>query len=179
MALGGSEVMNQAFFGNNNIPTKYTIWRVLDHTRYMIFRLREKELAKVGLTPEQAQVLDIIYEAGGSTSINTIVRATQRQHNSMSTLITRMTRLGLVRKTRTRRDKRVYRVTLTEKGATAYLAKPNEYINQVFSCLTEKENNELHSYLRRVFIHAYELAGIEFYPNLLSDERQSSSETSV
>jgi DNA-binding MarR family transcriptional regulator len=168
--------MDQHFFSNNNDPTEYTLWRVLDHARYMIFRLREKELAQVGLTPEQAQVLDIIYEAGGSTSINTIVRATQRQHNSISTLITRMTRQGLVRKTKTRRDKRVFRVTLTEKGANAYLTKPNELIAQAFSCLSKKENNELHSYLRRVFIHGYELSGVKYDPNLLRDERQNSSE---
>jgi len=170
--------MDQKNLQSNGTPIYYTAWRFLDHARYMIFRLREKELAQVGLTPEQAQVLDIIYEAGGSTSINTIVRVTQRQHNSMSTLITRMTRQGLVRKARTRRDKRVYRVTLTEKGTTAYLGKPKELFSQVFSSLSENEINELTNYLKRIYVHVYELSGIEYDPNLLSDERQYFTEAS-
>ena len=170
--------MNHNESSNNGTSIYYSAWRKLDHARYMIFRLREKELAQVGLTPEQAQVLDIIYEAGGSTSINTIVQATQRQHNSMSTLITRMARQGLVRKTRTRRDKRVYRVTLTEKGITSYLSAPKEIFDRAFSCLSEKEIDIFGDYLKRIYVHVYELSGIEFVPNLLRDERQSTAESS-
>ena len=46
----------------------FPLWRLLDHTRYMIFRDREMELSEFGLTPEQAFVLDIIHAAGGSTT---------------------------------------------------------------------------------------------------------------
>lgn len=170
--------MNRNESSNNDTSIYYSAWRRLDHARYMIFRLREKELAQVGLTPEQTQVLDIIYEAGGSSSINTIVQATQRQHNSMSTLITRMARQGLVRKTRTRRDKRVYRVTLTEKGISAYLSAPKEIFDKAFSCLSNKELDELGDFLQRIYVHVYELSGIPYVPDLLRDERQSEVETS-
>ncbi len=169
--------MNQQNSSSYEASIYYSTWRKLDHARYMIFRLREKELAQVGLTPEQAQILDIIYEAGGSTSINTIVQVTQRQHNSMSTLITRMAAQGLVRKTRTRRDKRIFRVTMTEKGMTAYLAKPREVFEQAFSCLSQHDLDELNDYLKRIYIHVYELSGIEYVPNLLRDERQSAAAT--
>ncbi len=154
--------MNDSISQDSNIPSAFSLWRYLDHSRYMIFRLRERELAQFGLTPEQAQVLDIIYCAGGSTTINNIVRSTQRQHNSMSTLIARMTRQGLVKKTRIRRDKRAYRIAMTAKGETAYLRMPSESVDQAFSCLSDGEKGSLYSYLNRLLVHAYNMSGVEF-----------------
>ncbi len=84
----------------------FPLWRLLDHTRYMMFRDREVELSRFGLTPEQAFVLDIIHSAGGSTTINRIVEMSQRKHNSISALVDRMAKQGLLRKQRTRRDHR-------------------------------------------------------------------------
>jgi MarR family transcriptional regulator, organic hydroperoxide resistance regulator len=154
------------------LPNSYSLWRYLDHARYMVFRLREKELAQSGLTPEQAQILDIIYTAGGFTTINFIVKSTQRQHNSISTLIARMSLQGLVKKTRTRRDKRAYRITITEKGVTAYLSLSNNSIEQAFSGLTDDEKNALFYYLERLLTRLYELAGINFNSRL-NDEQNS------
>ena len=43
----------------------FKLWRFLDHTRYAISRVRELELARFGLTPEQAYVLDFLADRGG------------------------------------------------------------------------------------------------------------------
>lgn len=160
---------------DNNIPSSYALWRYLDHARYMIFRLRERELARIDLTPEQAQVLDIIYTTGGSTTINYIVRSTQRQHNSMSTLIARMTRQGLVKKTRNRRDKRAYRITMTEKGMTAYLSMSGDSIEQSFSSLTDAEKGSLYYYLDRLLTHTYSMSGLDFNSRFVDENNNHSS----
>jgi DNA-binding MarR family transcriptional regulator len=157
---------------------QFRLWRYLDHTRYMIFRLREKELAQVGLTPEQAHILDILQSAGGSTSINSIVKATQRQHNSMSTLVARMTKQGLVRKTRTRRDKRAYRIAITEKGEAVYQKIPRESVNQAFAILSLEEKEKLLSLMEQVLSHVYELHGTQFESGFLIEERQHTPESS-
>jgi len=151
----------------------FLLWKYLDHTRYMIFRSREKELAQFGLTPEQAYVLDILHAAGGSTTINRIVESTQRQHNSISTLISRMARQGLVRKTRTRRDKRAYRIALTAKGDALFDAIPQHSITNAFLCLTARQKNELIRYLDRLLVSAYESVGHQWDPHLLEDDSQS------
>jgi hypothetical protein len=44
----------------------FTLWRTLDHTRFMISRLREKELDQFGITPEMAHILDILSHNNGS-----------------------------------------------------------------------------------------------------------------
>jgi MarR family transcriptional regulator, organic hydroperoxide resistance regulator len=163
-------MMSEIYPSKLILPNSYALWRYLDHARYMVFRLREKELAQSGLTPEQAQILDIIYTAGGFTTINFIVKSTQRQHNSISTLIARMSRQGLVKKTRTRRDKRAYRITITEKGSTAYLSLTNHSIEQAFSDLKDDEKRALFYNLERLLAHLYELAGISFSTRLNDEE---------
>lgn len=142
----------------------FRLWRYLDHTGYMIFRAREKELARVGLTPEKSYVLDILDAAGGATSINRIVQATQRQHNSISTLIARMAGEKLVRRTRSRRDKRVYRIALTEKGRSLFNAAPRNSVSQAFQCLSLEEKQKMVGYLDRLLVHAYESAGQTYEP---------------
>ncbi len=152
--------------------TDFVVWRYLDHTRYMIFRSREKELAQVGLSPEQAFVLDVLHAAGGSTTINRIVQVTQRQHNSISTLITRMARQGLVKKTRTRRDKRAYRIVLTKKGGALFDTIPRDSIVSAFSCLSEDEKRQLLLCLERLLASAYQSTGQTYDPHLLDQEGQ-------
>ena len=88
--------------------TDFSLWRMLDHARFIMARSREMELAKYDLTPEQSHVLDILRESDGSTTINQLVDITQRQHHSISTLIDRMTRQGLVSKQKAGLDKRKY-----------------------------------------------------------------------
>jgi DNA-binding MarR family transcriptional regulator len=139
----------------------FQLWRLLDSTRYMIFRSRELELARLGLTPEQAFTLDILQSSGGSSTINQIVSMTQRQHNSISTLVDRMARQGMVRKTRSRKDRRTLRVSLTEKGHDLFVKIPRDSIKNAFSCLEDKEKNVLTAYLDRVQAGIYASIGIK------------------
>ena len=78
--------------------TDFRLWRLLDHTRFVISRSREKELARFGMTPEQAHVLDILHQSGGKATIQEIVNITMRQHHSISTLVGRRAKQGPVKK---------------------------------------------------------------------------------
>jgi DNA-binding MarR family transcriptional regulator len=138
------------------IDVDFTLWRFLDHTRYMIFRQREKELLGLDVTPEQAHVLDILRLNHGVTTINEIVRLTQRKHNSISTLIHRMSKQGLVTKIRIKQDKRAFRIVLTDKGSQVFDKIPKESVKKAFSCLSDDEKIQLHSYLNRLMTHAYD-----------------------
>ena len=107
----------------------FPLWRLIDHTRYMIFRLREKELAQFNLTPEQAFVLDIIHASGGATTINQIVKMSQHRHNSITALINRMAKQGLVRKHRTRSDKSAFRILSTKRGEELLKKVPHDSVH--------------------------------------------------
>ena len=135
----------------------FSLWRVLDHTRFIIARSREKELARYGLTPEQSHVLDILQESDGSTTINRLVELTQRQHHSISTLIDRMTKQGLVSKHKGRDDRRRYEVFITPKGRDLAEKMSRESIDAIFSILSETEMAGLRAVLRRLDVRATEV----------------------
>jgi DNA-binding MarR family transcriptional regulator len=135
--------------------TDFSLWRVLDHTRFMIARTREMELAKYDLTPEQSHVLDILQESNGSTTINQLVAITQRQHHSISTLIDRMTKQGLVSKQKAGVDRRKYEVVITDKGRELAAKMSRDSVRIIFSCLSEEDKKKLHAYLTQLTTEAY------------------------
>ena len=135
----------------------FSLWRVLDHTRFIIARSREKELARYGLTPEQSHVLDILQESNGSTTINQLVELTQRQHHSISTLIDRMTKQGLVRKRRDKNDMRQYHVVITPKGSELAETMSRNSVSEIFSALSEAEATQLRAILRRLNVKGLEV----------------------
>ena len=121
----------------------FQLWRLLDHTRFMIARSREMELAQFGLTPEQAYLLDILHQNDGSTTINEIVTVTLRQHHSISTQINRMAKQGLVNKVQYPSDRRKYSIVLTEKGQTLFKEVTRDSIRMTFACLSDEDKAEL------------------------------------
>ncbi len=150
----------------------FSLWRILDHTRFMIARSREMELAKYDLTPEQSHILDIINESNGLTTINQLVKITQRQHHSISTLIDRMTKQGLVNKRKAGTDKRKYEVFITEKGREMISKMTRESINRIFSNLSPEEKNKLRSGLAKLTVEAYRLIHREPPPGLLEESER-------
>jgi DNA-binding MarR family transcriptional regulator len=143
----------------------FTLWRLFDHTRFMVARLREKELGQYGLTPEQTHILYILSHHEGPASINFIVGVTQRQHHSISTQIDRMTKQGLVSRNRTPEDARRYEVKITKKGQAILDKVPRTSITESLSCLTDKQKAEFRGMLKTLLEKAYELNEKPFKKN--------------
>ncbi len=152
--------MSEPRDGTTQADVDFPLWRLLDHTRYMIFRMRERELAGFSLTPEQAFVLDIIHASGGSTTINRIVEMSQHRHNSISALINRMAKQGLLKKNRTRRDKRAFRIVSTAKGEELLGRASRGSVHDAFSCLELGEKRQLEALLNRLMVSAYSASGV-------------------
>jgi DNA-binding MarR family transcriptional regulator len=140
----------------------FKLWRFLGHTSYAISRVREVELAGFGLTPEQAYVLDILSVRGGSTTMNDIMYMTLRQHHTISTLVDRMAKHGLVQKTRSATDGRKYTIVMTKKGRELFQRVTKESIVEAFSALSKEEKRELSALLKRLLTKAYKLNGKQF-----------------
>ena len=144
------------------VNNDFALWRTLDHTRFMVSRLREKELDQFGITPEMAHVLDILTQNGGSVTMNELADITVRRHHSVSTQIARMAKQGLVNKVKSRTDLRGYNILITEKGRELFKQITRDSIMKAFSCLSEEDKKALDIRLRALLIHAYELNGKEF-----------------
>jgi MarR family transcriptional regulator, organic hydroperoxide resistance regulator len=140
-----------------DLEPNFTLWRLLDHTRFMIARLREKELDQFGLTPEQTHILFILSHHNGPASINYIVEITQRQHHSISTQIDRMSKQGLVSRKRTPEDARRYEVSITKRGQALLNKVTRDSVEKTFECLSEKDKASLRQNLKSLLAKAYSL----------------------
>ena len=81
-------------------------------SRYMDYILTKQS----GITYQQFLVLVILEQTNFQGTVGNIAEKLGRTQNTLSVLLDRMKRDGLVRKTRNLSDKRLVRVAVTEKG---------------------------------------------------------------
>jgi DNA-binding MarR family transcriptional regulator len=102
---------------------------------------------------EQFSLLGAVKGWGGSLRPSDLAAILERSPNSVSMLVDRMVKAGLVRRTRDKKDRRVVNVTLTSKGEDAL--KPAvpvgwEFIQRILSPISYKDKRTLASLLERI-----------------------------
>lgn len=74
----------------------YDLWLTLNRTTYRITRARSRELRKYGLTPEQSGIIFFIRNSGNNAKPIDISRWMLRKPQTITSIIDRMVRKGLV-----------------------------------------------------------------------------------
>ncbi len=120
-------------------PSDHSLWSTLDGTTFCISRLRQMELAKFGLTVEQSSILQLLGNEG--VTAKTLSRMTLRQHNSISIIISRMIRLGLLEKEKL--PGRASVIRLTKKGVNLREGVSWNALALTFSSLTPDQKKQL------------------------------------
>jgi DNA-binding MarR family transcriptional regulator len=143
----------------------YRLWAIMTQVRWAIHRLRQLELSKIGVTPEQVALLICAEALGNKATPAEIARWRRRNPNTISSLVNRMVKLGLVTKTNDLKRKDMIRVSLTEKGKKLHdtLTRENS-ISEVFSVLSDSEKKQLEKTLKILRTKAFIVLGIEFKP---------------
>ena len=95
---------------------RFTAWFLVSQTRTAMTRVTEKELAKIGLTPEKAKVLWLCNDYPPPLTPAEISRFLFRKSHSVAGLLDRMERDGLVRRVPKRKGHPFTEIQLTEKG---------------------------------------------------------------
>jgi DNA-binding MarR family transcriptional regulator len=110
---------------------------LLKQTSEAINRYRERDLRRYHITPEQAGVLRCIYNYGEKATPTVLTRWLSRKPSSVSVLLGRMEKHGLILKTADSKKKNVIRLSLTERGLEAYryASEYNSFVN-VFEALS-------------------------------------------
>ena len=133
------------------VDQDYILWALIRQTEWVIFRAREVELALHDLTPEQAAVCFYINLIGNNPTPGELSRWMVREPHTISGLLDRMKKKGLVRKDKDTERRNQVRVVLTEKGQQAFdQGTKRESIHLIFSCLTEEEREQLKSILTKL-----------------------------
>jgi MarR family transcriptional regulator, 2-MHQ and catechol-resistance regulon repressor len=94
-------------------------WSLLHRVRDVLQRCEEEKYGQYGLTPEQYGVLVTIKYVGQSARITDIARWSARSPNSVSMIVDRMVKIGLVKRVRDKHDRRVVFVSVAPKGEKA------------------------------------------------------------
>ena len=129
----------------------YNLWVLLHQTRDAIFKVRDKELAKHGISPAEAAALFIIQATGENVTPIEISRWMLREPHTVTGLLNRMEKKGLVRRSKDRDRKNLVRVSLTEKGKQVYNQSTERgSINSAISALSGPEQQQLGSYLQKL-----------------------------
>jgi len=94
------------------------------------------------------EILFIILALGNNVTATEISRHTHRKKNTVSEILNRMIKNGLVKKVRDPDVKSRKRISLTEKGLQAYeRSKFSHSVNKVISVLSEEKHRQLQSCL--------------------------------
>jgi MarR family transcriptional regulator, organic hydroperoxide resistance regulator len=140
----------------------HDLWMFLTHTRYAIYRAREKELQRYGISPEQVGVLFIVQALQNRATPAEISRFIMRQPHTVSALIDRMEEKGFVKKVHDLDKKNLVRVSLTEKGQKAYeLSTKRGPIHRIMGVLDQGEREQFRNLLEKLHSQARKELGLD------------------
>ncbi len=140
----------------------HDLWMFLTHTRYAIYRAREKELQRYGVSPEQVGILFIVQALGNRATPSEISRFIIRQPHTVSALIERMEKRGLIKRVHDLDKKNLVRVSLTDKGQKTYeLSTKRGPIHRIMGSITHEERQQLIKILEKLNTQARKELGID------------------
>jgi len=139
----------------------YNLWVLMRQTRDAMMKAREKELEKYGISSIQAAVLFTVKAIGPEATPAEISRRLVREPHSVSGLLSRMEKQGLVKRVKDLPKRNMVRVVVTDKGEAAYeMSTKRITMHETIAVLTEEERRNLWEYLQKLRDKALKLAGI-------------------
>jgi DNA-binding MarR family transcriptional regulator len=134
-------------------------WILLRQTYNLIFRCEDRVFSEYELTTEQHAVLMAVKNISGPVRITDIARWLDRSPNSVSMIIGRMVKAGLVKRTRDRKDRRTVFVTLTNKAEEVYGPATKagwKLIEETLSPLSNEDKRTLIKLLEKIRDRTYD-----------------------
>jgi DNA-binding MarR family transcriptional regulator len=153
------------------------LWRMAYQTYTRFKNGMDQVLAEQGLTMEQYLVLVTIKYNDAPVRITDVARWLERSTNSVTMIVDRMVKAGLLRRIRDRKDRRAVNVFLTSKAEKALEpANPAawEFMQQGMSPLSSNDKNAFASLLEMINrqLLAYLNPGADVAGMLKNDSRQ-------
>lgn len=146
-------------YSNNDdcVVEVYRLLHLLRQTADAVHRSREYELKKYGISPEQAAALVCIHSLGNQATPAELSRWLFREPNSITILLNRMQKLGLIEKTPDAKRRNVIRLSLTEKGYEAYKHSVEfQALFPIIDVLPERKRQQLWSLLQTIRDRVFE-----------------------
>lgn len=150
-----------------------TTWVLLARTWAAMYKAEERKIARVGLTPEQVDVLWLGKEYPIPLTPAEISRSIFRESQTVAGLISRMEKEGLVTRVPKRKGRPFTEVKLTPRGEEVRgpgIEAATTLVARIMSCLSVEEHEQLQRLLRKLRQSALE----ELHLELLQPPSQAS-----
>ena len=143
------------------------LYILLDQTDGIMTSAIELEIKHLKMTQPQVRVLTMLSRQDKPATLEELANWTLKEFNSVSTLINRMEKKGLVKKRKINGDLKTY-VSLTEKGSDLYHNQVTERsIHLIFDKLSAQEKKQLDSTLKKLRDTTRDLLGLDYRPPFL------------
>lgn len=141
---------------DDSLTNSYRLFNLLRQTADSVFKAREAELKKYNLSPEQAAALVCIRSLDNKATPAELSRWLFRKRNSITILLNRMQKLGLISKQINKDRKNSITIKLTKKGYNAYL-KSIEFkaFYSIIDVLPEEKRKELWQLLQTIRLKVF------------------------
>ena len=141
----------------------YEIWVLLHQACDTMKRARDNELREFGISRMQAAILFIVKAIKEPATPAEISRWLFREPHTVSGLLDRMEKQGLVRKVKDLERKNLIRVVVTEKGEEAYQrSRELDGICKILSSLSPEQHDNLRLYLETLRNKALRELGVKY-----------------
>ena len=149
----------------SSVDEDYNLWVLLHQTTDAALRARQKELDQFDISVIEVGVLLVIQAIGEKATPSEISRRIFREPHTVSALLNRMEKKGLVRMTQDLDRKNLVRVSITQKGHQAYdKSTGRKSIYKIISSLSEEERQQLRSCLEKLRTKAFKELTVEYKP---------------
>jgi MarR family transcriptional regulator, 2-MHQ and catechol-resistance regulon repressor len=148
------------------MPVKYVYtnprkqaWMTLHQTSSSLARCEEKQFASLGLSPQQYAILTAVKLSPAPPTLTQIAEWVDRHLNSITYIVDRMEKSGLVTRVKNPEDRRAYSLVITDKGEQYYqnCARGSSILIQKFlDCLSDEEMQTLKDMLEKIRINIIE-----------------------
>ena len=132
------------------------------YTSELVNRYLDIELRKFGINRTQMSILHIIIARGGILTPTELSRRITRSKHATTKAVDSLEELGLTRSARTKSDRRLRRVSVTEKGLDLVektMSLRHKIGSQAMQCLDHQEAKALQDILTRFRQHVVQLMG--------------------
>jgi DNA-binding MarR family transcriptional regulator len=142
----------------------WELWWIIVHARNAMNKARRKETSELDIEEQQAAALVVMRSIGHRATPAEIARWLVKEPHSVSTLIKRMEKNGLVKKVRDLEKKNLVRVAMTQKGEQKYdLVVRRKSIYEIMSVLSNEEYHVLRGAMDKLWRKALEEMGANVF----------------
>ena len=147
------------------------VFSLLGTTYNAMLRARKNELEPMGVSLRQSTVLWGLKSVGRPMTVAEVSQIVDRDHQTTSQLLRRMEKAGLVERRKGSHKRSKITIVLTPKGEEVYDQSFEKYKihDEIVSCLSPEEQNNLKSYLTRLRENAIARSALQpALPSLLA-----------